>query len=94
MQGLDLPSDDDEKERDASEPRPETLTELGLPPSQNTSDSQMVKENRRDELAEITAENITHAAKSLKAIRGWITFWSILAIIGLFIYTLGLLFSI
>ena len=36
---------------------------------------------RELELAEITAENVTHAAKSLQTIRNWITFWSILLII-------------
>ncbi len=36
---------------------------------------------RELELAEITAENVTHAAESLQTIRDWITFWSILLII-------------
>lgn len=34
------------------------------------------------ELAVITAENTTRAAKNLNTVRKWITFWSILALIG------------
>ena len=38
---------------------------------------------RGEELAEITAENVTHAAKSLASIRGWIIFWSIIGLVWL-----------
>ena len=40
---------------------------------------------RGEELAEITAENVTHAAKSLASIRGWVIFWSVIGLVWLVI---------